>query len=77
MHRLVNSPKIGNKKAVEWLKENAEITAFYDRGDIVRFLPLFYKKFYDNRSYGKTTPFWKAHKNFPIFWKKFFEKEKK
>jgi hypothetical protein len=74
--KLINSPKIGNKKAVDWLKENTETVAFYDKGDIVRYFPLLYKKFSDNRSYEKTKPFWKAHSNFPVFWKKFFEREK-
>ena len=69
---LVNAPKMGNKKAMQWLENNTQTIAFYDRGDVVRRLPLLYHKYFDNRSYGKTKPFWKAHANFPLFWDKFF-----
>jgi hypothetical protein len=35
----------------------------YDKGDIVRHLPLLYPKYKIRKSYAHTKPFWKAHNN--------------
>ena len=70
---LINSPKVGNKILTDWLHLNSDLIAFYDKGDIVRHLPLFYHKFYKNKEYDRTRPFWKAHANFPKSWTNFFK----
>ena len=69
---IINSPKMGNKKAVNWLNDNADVVAHYDKGDIVRFLPLLYKNYKVTYKYSNTKPFWKAHINFPPWWNAFF-----
>jgi len=74
--KVINAPKAGNKKAIEWLHLNTDFVAFFDKGDIVRFFPLLYHIYFDRRSYAKTKPFWKAHGNLPDLWFLFFNGRK-
>ncbi len=69
---IINSPKIGNRKATKWVDENADIVAHYDKGDVVRYLPLLYSSYKKKHKYASTKPFWKAHANLPSWWGAFF-----
>ncbi len=66
-----NAPKAGNKKFMQWLERCSDFRLHYDAGDVVRFLPLFYSKYYFKKKYDHTNPFWKAHNNFPGWWNSF------
>lgn len=70
----VNAPKAGNRRFNSFLKNIVKHTAYYDAGDVVRFLPLFYSKYTNRREYGRTWPFWKAHNNKPVWWASFPDK---
>lgn len=70
----INAPKPGNKAFTQWLKDNTDTIAYYDKGDIVRHFPLFYSGYPKSKEYASTRPFWKAHNNKPEWWRSFPDK---
>ncbi len=71
----VNSPKAGNKNFVQWLKDNVDFRHYFNAGDIVRHLPVFYAQYPDNQQFSKSRPFWKAHNDMPWWWHSFMHDE--
>lgn len=67
----INSPKVGNRNAVQYLEYNAYVEDRHDSGDIVRFLPLTYARWTDRAMYGTTKGIQKAHNNKGPAWDDF------
>lgn len=61
--QTINAPKPGNRKYMKWLSNRCILTAYYDKGDIIRFFPLMYRRYANRSEYDNTRPFWKAHNN--------------
>lgn len=59
----INAPKSGYTDSTH--------KAYYDKGDIVRHLPLLYPRYRKRLKYADTKPFWSAHDNFPGIWFRF------
>ncbi len=72
---VINAPKAGNRAYREWVFWDTAFSALYDKGDVVRHLPLLYAKYWGGCKVASTVPFWKAHNNLPGWWGSFLESE--
>lgn len=67
----INAPKVTDATGQISINNSMEVYNEYDKGDIVRHLPAFYRKTTDGYYYASTKPFWKAHNNMPAWWEGF------